>query len=153
VSVVLSKGLGAPGGALLAGPRDIITSCVRYRRMFGGAMRQVGHFAAAGLYALEHNMNRLSEDHANARLIAETLATSDRIVMDLDRDQTNILVFGLRPDAVDAATVVAQARGRGVLVFAFGPRTVRAVTHLDVSRDQCQRAADILRDIVEEETA
>jgi threonine aldolase len=148
VSVALSKGLGAPGGSLLAGSRDLIRSCVRYRRMLGGAMRQVGHFAAAGHYALDHNMSRLVQDHAHARLIAEALATSHRVVVDLDRVQTNILVFSLAPDAPDAATVVARARDLGVLVFAFGPRTVRAVTHLDLSREQCRRAAEILLGIV-----
>jgi len=116
--------------------------------MLGGAMRQVGLFAAAGLYALDHNMNRLAEDHDNARLIAERIATSDRIIIDLASVQTNILVFGLSADAPDAPTVVARARERGLLVFAFGPRTIRAVTHLDVSQEQCKRAADLIVDIV-----
>jgi threonine aldolase len=148
VSVALSKGLGAPGGSLLAGSAEIITRCLRYRRMLGGAMRQVGLFAAAGLYALDHNMNRLAEDHDNARLIAERIATSDRIIIDLATVQTNILVFGLSADAPDAPTLVARARERGLLVFAFGPRTIRAVTHLDVSQEQCKRAADLIVDIV-----
>jgi threonine aldolase len=116
--------------------------------MLGGAMRQVGLFAAAGLYALDHNMNRLAEDHDNARLIAERIATSDRIIIDLATVQTNILVFGLSADAPDAPTLVARARERGLLVFAFGPRTIRAVTHLDVSQEQCKRAADLIVDIV-----
>src|SRR5207248_895253 len=94
VAVALSKGLGAPGGSLLAGPREVIERSVRYRRMLGGAMRQVGIFAAAGLYALEHNVERLSEDHVNARRIAERIAESARIVIDLAGVQTNILVFG-----------------------------------------------------------
>jgi threonine aldolase len=148
VAVALSKGLGAPGGSLLAGAADIITRCLRYRRMLGGAMRQVGLFAAAGLYALDHNMNRLADDHANARLIAERIATSRRIVIDLDAVQTNILVFRLSPDTPDAPTVVARARERGLLMVAFGARTIRAVTHLDVSREQCERAADLILDIV-----
>ena len=112
-------------------------------------MRQVGIFAAAGLYALERHMERLAEDHANARLIAERLAASKRVVIDLAAAQTNILVFGLAPDAPDAPTVVSRARERGLLIFAFGPRTVRAVTHLDVTREQCERAAEILVAIVE----
>jgi threonine aldolase len=149
VSVALSKGLGAPGGSVLAGSADIIRRCVRYRRIQGGAMRQVGHFAAAGLYALDHNMERLTDDHANARLIAETLATSKRVVVDMATVQTNILIFHVGPDAPDAATVVARAGERGVRLFAFGPRTIRAVTHLDVSREQCARAAEILVDIVD----
>ena len=149
VAVALSKGLGAPGGSLLAGARELIERAVRYRRMSGGAMRQVGIFAAAGLYALERNMERLAEDHANARLIAERLAASTRIVIDLAAAQTNILVFALAAGAPDAATVVARARERGVLLFAFGPRTLRVVTHLDVSRVQCELAAEILVEVAE----
>jgi len=149
VSVCLSKGLGAPGGSLLAGSKDVIGRCIRYRRMSGGAMRQVGHFAAAGLYALDHNFERLADDHANARLIADRIAASNRIVVDMNSVQTNILVFRLTPDAPDAPTVVARAKERGLLIFAFGPRLVRAVTHLDVSRVQCERAAEVLLRIIE----
>jgi threonine aldolase len=148
VSVALSKGLGAPSGSVLAGSSDLIARCVRYRRMQGGAMRQVGIYAAAGLYALDHNLERLAEDHRNARVIAERLRASKRIVLDLETVQTNILVFGLSSDAPDAPTVVERAKERGVLIFAFGPRTIRAVTHLDVSRQQCERAADVLLEIV-----
>jgi threonine aldolase len=149
VAVALSKGLGAPGGSLLAGSRELIERALRYRRMAGGAMRQVGIFAAAGLYALERHMDRLAEDHANARLIAERLASSRRIAIDLATAQTNILVFGVKEGAPDAATVVARAKERGLLIFAFGPRILRAVTHLDVTREQCRRAAEILVEIVE----
>jgi threonine aldolase len=144
VGASLSKGLGAPGGSMLAGTRDLIEKSVRYRRMLGGAMRQSGIFAAAGLYAIEHHMARLAEDHSNAQRFAERLAASERILLDPTTVQTNIVVFSLSARAPDAGTVVAQARERGVLVFAFGPRTIRAVTHLDVSRAQCERAADVL---------
>lgn len=149
VSVALSKGLGAPGGSVLVGPSNLITKAVRHRRMLGGAMRQVGIFAAAGLYALDHNIERLAEDHANAQRIAERLSESQRIKLDPATVQTNILVFDLTADAPDAATVIEQARERGVLIFAFGPRTIRAVTHLDISTEQCERAADILVEIAE----
>jgi len=149
VAVSLSKGLGAPGGSLLAGARDLIDRAVRQRRMLGGAMRQVGIMAAAGLHALEHHMERLADDHANARRIAERLSQSRRVRLDLATVQTNIIVFSLSPDAPDAATVVARAGERGVLIFAFGARTVRAVTHLDVSREQCERAAQILVEVIE----
>ena len=149
VSVALSKGLGAPGGSLLAGTRDTIARCARYRRMMGGALRQSGIFSAAGLYGLEYNLGRLADDHANARLIGERLAASPRIALDLGTVQTNILVFGLNDGAPDAATFVARARDHGVLLFAFGPRTVRAVTHLDVSRAQCETARDVLVQIAE----
>ena len=148
VSVALSKGLGAPGGSLLAGSRDLIGRAVRYRRMAGGAMRQVGIFAAAGEYALDHNLERLADDHENARLIAERLAQADTIELDVATVQSNIIVFGLSPSAPDAATVVIRAREAGVLVVALGPRAIRAVTHLDVSRDDCVRAAGIIAESV-----
>jgi threonine aldolase len=144
VSVCLSKGLGAPGGSVLAGGRDLISRAVRYRRMTGGAMRQVGIFAAAGEYALDHNVERLGEDHANARLIAERLATIPGVELDLSTVQTNMIVFGLAPSGPDAATFVDRARQAGVLIVAMGPRTSRLVTHLDASRDACVRAGDIL---------
>lgn len=149
VSVALSKGLGAPGGSVLAGSRAHIGSALRYRRMSGGAMRQVGIFAAAGLYALDHNLARLAEDHANARAIADRIAASPRVILDPKTVRTNILVFRLREDGPDAATVVGRAKDRGVLVFAFGPRIVRAVTHLDVSAEACARAGTLLLEAIE----
>jgi threonine aldolase len=149
VSVALSKGLGAPAGSVLAASRDVIGVAIRHRRMLGGAMRQAGILAAAGLYALDHHLERLAEDHANARRIGERLVQCPHIDLDIATVQTNILVFRLRPDAPDAASVVNQARERGLLIFAFGPRTIRAVTHLDVSAEQCARAAEILAAIVE----
>jgi len=149
VSVALSKGLGAPGGSVLAGSEELIRRCIRYRRMSGGAMRQVGIFAAAGLHALEHHLDRLGEDHANARAMADRLAASRRVVLDPARVRTNILVFDLTHDAPDAPAVVARARERGVLVLAFGPRALRAVTHLDVSREECERAAEVLREVID----
>jgi len=151
VSIALSKGLGAPGGSVLAGTKSAIGSAVRYRRMSGGAMRQVGIFAAAGLFALEHNVERLAEDHANARLIAARVAESRHVDLDPVSVRTNILVFHLAEGGPAAATVVARARERGVLVFAFGPRTVRAVTHLDVTRAQCKRAGSVLLDAIDQE--
>jgi threonine aldolase len=148
IAVSFSKGLGAPGGAMLAGTAEIINRCRRYRRMLGGAMRQVGIFAAAGLYALENNLERLAEDHANTRLIAEQLASNDNFIVNLKTVQTNILVFDLADSAPDSATFVERARAAGVLIFAFGPKTIRAVTHLDVSTADCKRAADIFEQIV-----
>src|SRR4029077_10006189 len=127
-AISLSKGLGAPGGSVLAGRRADIDALGSTRRMLGGAMRQVGILAAAGIFALEQNIERLADDHANARLIADTLACSTDILIDPDSVETNIIVFHVAEDAPDAATVVAAARESGVLVFAFGPRTLRAVT-------------------------
>jgi threonine aldolase len=144
VSIALSKGLGCPAGSVLAGTDGDIAALVRYRRMLGGAMRQSGILAAAGVYALEHNVERLVEDNANARLIGERLAAVPGVVLDLPRLESNIVVFRLAEDAPDAAGVVAAAREQDVLVMAFGPRTVRAVTHLDVSREDCERAAEVL---------
>ncbi|MGE5161479.1 MAG: threonine aldolase family protein [Betaproteobacteria bacterium] len=148
VAISLSKGLGAPVGSMLAGPRELIEKAVRYRRMFGGAMRQAGLLAAAGLYALDHHMARLVDDHSSARVLAEALAGHPRIDLDLATVQTNIVVFHLTPAAPDAATVVERAAERGVLLFAFGPRTLRAVTHLDVSSEQCARAGAILAELI-----
>jgi len=141
VSVAFSKGLGAPGGSLLAGSRELIQRASRHRRRLGGAMRQVGIFAAAALHGVEHHRSRLAEDHANARRLAERLAACAAVQLDLASVQTNIVVFHLEPGAPDAAAVVAAARAKGVLLNAFGPRTVRAVTHLDVSASQCEQAA------------
>jgi threonine aldolase len=144
VAVSLSKGLGAPGGSLLAGRRALIDAAVRHRRMLGGAMRQVGIFAAAGLHAIDHHVGRLAEDHANARRLAERLARSPHVVIDLASVQTNIVVFRLADGAADAAQVVARARARGILVNPLAPRTVRALTHLDVTGEQCRHAAEVL---------
>ena len=149
VSVALSKGLGAPGGSLLAGTSAMMQRAVRARRMLGGAMRQNGIFTAAGLYALDHHLARLAEDHANARRMATMLSLSPRIQIDLATVQTNIVIFHLPANAPDAETVVSRARAKGVLVIAFGPRTVRAVTHMDVSRAQCEQGAEVLASIAE----
>jgi threonine aldolase len=145
--VSLSKGLGAPGGSVVAGRRDLLPALVRYRRMAGGAMRQVGIFAAAGLWALDHNVDRLSEDHANARAIAERLAECPAFVIDPAAVETNILVWHVTEGGTDAPGIVELARERGVLVFALGPRTLRAVTHLDVTAEQCAAAATILAEV------
>jgi threonine aldolase len=145
VSVAFSKGLGAPGGSLLAGSKALIASAHRHRHRMGGAMRQNGIFGAAALYALDHHLQRLSDDHANARTLAERVRAGAPVELDLASVQTNIVVFNLPASlAIDAPTLSARARERGVLVNAMGPRTVRAVTHLDVSRAQCEQAAQLL---------
>src|SRR5215472_5350913 len=149
VSVALSKGLGCPVGSLMAGRRDVIARAVRARRMLGGAMRQSGILAAAGLWALGNNLARLAEDHANARLLAERLAGLRGVSLDLTTVQSNIVIFRMNAGTPDAATIVVRAQEKGVLVSAFGVRTVRAVTHLDVTRDQCRRAAELLADVIE----
>lgn len=148
VSVALSKGLGAPAGTMLAGPRDVMRDSIRHRRMFGGAMRQIGILGAAGLYALDHHLDRLAEDHVNAQLIATRLRSSSRVRLAADPVETNIVIFSLADGGPDAAAVVAGARAQGVLVVAFGRRIVRAVTHLDVTREQCEQAAAALLDVI-----
>ena len=112
-------------------------------------MRQSGILAAAGLYALDHHLPQLADDHANARLIAEPLAGLRGVALDLASVATNIVVFTLGPGLPDAATIVARAKAEGVLVSALGPRTVRAVTHRDVGREACRRAAELLAAIIE----
>lgn len=114
-------------------------------------MRQSGILAAAGSYALANNVERLADDHANARLLADELLRGDDIEIDLDSVQTNIVVFTLveRRGVPDAATFVERCRERGVLLNAFGPRTVRAVTHLDVSADGCRAAAKVMRAVAD----
>jgi len=147
-SVSLSKGLGAPAGTMLAGPREVIRDAIRHRRMLGGAMRQIGILGAAGLYALDHHLERLAEDHRNAQLIASKLRPNPRVRLTADPVETNIVIFSVADEGPDAAAIVAAARAQGVLVVAFGRRTVRAVTHLDVTRAQCERAADVLIDVI-----
>ncbi len=145
VGVSFSKGLGAPGGSLLAGTKALIAAANRHRRMLGGAMRQNGIFAAAASHALDHHRERLAEDHRHARLLAEAIADSRGVTLDLATVQTNIVILHLGPETMDAATLVARAREQGVLVSAFAARTVRAVTHLDVSTAQAQHAAQVLQ--------
>jgi threonine aldolase len=149
VSVALSKGLGCPVGSVIAGRRTEIARAHRARRMFGGAMRQAGILAAAGLWALDHNVDRLSEDHTNARLLAERLAGLRGVELDLATVQSNIVIFHMARDMPAAAAIVARAQEVGVLVSAFAARTVRAVTHLDVGREQCRHAADLLAAVIE----
>jgi threonine aldolase len=145
VSVAFSKGLGAPGGSLLAGSKALIAAAHRHRHRMGGAMRQNGIFGAAALYALDHHLRRLGDDHAHARAFAERVKAGAPVALDLATVQTNIVVFDLPASLpIDAPVLSARARERGVLVNAMGPRTIRAVTHLDVNRAQCEQAAQLL---------
>lgn len=150
VSVALSKGLGAPAGSVVAGSRAHIRRAVRARRVLGGAMRQAGILAAAGLHAIDHHLDDLADDHAKARQIADRLVGRPGIRIDRGSVQTNIVIFHLDTGGPDAASVVTRARARGVLVVAFGPRTVRAVTHRDVTPEQCLEGADVLAAVASE---
>jgi threonine aldolase len=149
VSVSISKGLGCPAGSLIAGSKADMVRAVRVRRMLGGAMRQAGILAAAGLYALDHNFDRLDDDHVKARMIAMAVAGLPHVSFDLATVQTNIVIFHMAEGAPDAATIAARAKDEGVLVTVFGPRTLRAVAHLDVTAEQCRRAGEILGRLIE----
>lgn len=138
VSFCLSKGLGAPVGSLVCGTRDQIRDVHRFRKMFGGGMRQAGILAAAGIHAMENHIERLAEDHAKAGRLAEGLAEAGLRPSELP--ETNILLLAVE----DAPAFVAEARERGVLVNAMGPARVRAVTHLDVSHDDIGEAVERL---------
>jgi threonine aldolase len=131
-----SKGLGAPVGACLAASRELIDEAWRYKQMMGGAMRQAGIIAAGALYALDHHVERLAEDHANARALAEGLAGVPGITIDAAAVETNIVVFGV----ADAPGFCAALERAGVLMSPLDARSVRAVTHLDVSADDIRRA-------------
>ncbi len=148
VSVCLSKGLGAPVGSLLAGTSDHVRVARRLRKRMGGGMRQVGVLAAAGIYALDHHVDRLVDDHESARALAIAVAGSRAIAV--VEPQTNIVMFDLPPDgALDAGAFVERAREAGVLLSAFGPYRVRAVTHLDVTLASARDAGASMRAIAE----
>jgi threonine aldolase len=143
VSVCLSKGLGAPAGSMVAGARDVVTRCHRFRKMYGGGMRQSGMLAAAGLHALAHHRERLVEDHANAKLMAEMLAGEPGLEVDPARVETNIVMIDVAPPR-SAQALVAACGERGVRISAITSKRLRLVTHLDVDRAACQKAADVL---------
>jgi threonine aldolase len=137
----LSKGLGAPIGAVLAGSRSFIEEAWRYKQRFGGAMRQAGIIAAGGVYALRHHVDRLAEDHENARRLAEGLAEIPGLALDPQRVETNIVIFDAGPAGLDGEVFAARTlASHGVRFSVLGPTTVRAVTHLDVSADGIDQA-------------
>jgi threonine aldolase len=142
LSVCLSKGLGAPVGSLAVGPAAVIAEARRWRRRFGGAMRQAGVLAAAGSYALAHHRARLVEDHANARAIAERLAAAHPGLLDPREVATNIVYVPIGDRR--ASEVVAALAEQGIRVGVMGPQLLRLVTHLDVDAAGCRRAADAL---------
>jgi len=144
----LSKGLGAPVGAVLAGSQAFIDRAWRFKQQFGGAMRQSGVIAAAGLYALEHHIERLAEDHANAKRFAEAIAGLPGLRLDADAVETNMVFFGVEHPALDAEALERRLLERGVRIGASGPRQMRAVTHLDVSRADAEEAAEALRLVI-----
>lgn len=147
LSVCLSKGLGAPIGSMVVGDLEFIQEARRTRKMFGGGMRQVGIIAAAGIYAIENNIKRLSEDHDNAWYLAETLSEIDGIYVDLDSVQTNIVIIDIAQSGHQVSEVLGAFREKGLLAVQFGATQIRCVTHLDITREDCIDAIKIFQEV------
>jgi len=148
VSMCFSKGLGAPVGSAVAGNAETIRRVRRFRKMFGGGMRQAGIIAAAAEYALEHNVERLAEDHVNARRLAVALADMPGITINVDEVETNLVFFELDGRLGDARTFCERLRSQGVLMLPESARRARAVTHLDVDAAGVERAIEVLRRLI-----
>lgn len=148
VSVCYSKGLGAPIGSALAGPRELLAPIRRARKLFGGGMRQAGIIAAGALYALEHHRDRLVEDHVHAQMLADTLREIPHVSLKPERIDSNIVIFEVNaplPTAQEIATTLAE---KNIRVMAISKRQIRMVTHLDVSKDMIQQAQTTLREVL-----
>ena len=145
ISCCLSKGLGAPVGSIIAGPKDIIKEAYRVRKSWGGGMRQAGVIAAAGLYALKNNVGRLSEDHEKAKMFAEAVSKIPALEIDMSIVQTNIVIF--KPLKMSVEDTMAKFKEKGLLVSLGNVGYLRAVTHLDVSFEQIEKAIKILEEI------
>jgi len=143
ISICLSKGLGAPVGSLLLGSTDFIKRARRVRKVMGGGMRQAGFLAAAGIYALENNISRLKDDHRRARDIGKILETLP-YVEEVIPVETNILIFRT---TMNETEFLAKLKEKGILATAFGPKTIRFVTHLDFTEDMLNRTVEILKQI------
>jgi threonine aldolase len=148
VSVCFSKGLGAPVGSALAGPRDMIAEARRHRKLFGGGMRQAGIIAAGALYALEHHVERLADDHANAQLLADAIRQIEGLELRPAEVETNLVIFQVDPAICSAPELSSRLKQHGVLVNSFSSTLLRAVTHLDVDRTDVARAAAALKECV-----
>jgi threonine aldolase len=140
VSVCLSKGLGAPIGSLVAGSKSFIDRVHRFRKMFGGGMRQVGIIAAAGIYALDHHLERLKEDHRNAKRLAVGLKEFKGVSIDPKHVETNIVIFDVTHTGMTGSQVAEAMKKEGVLIHAFSKTQIRLVTHLDVNAEDIERA-------------
>jgi len=148
VCIDLSKGLGAPVGGVLAGDHETMERARRYKHMFGGAMRQAGIIAAAGVYALEHNVDRLAEDHANAQALARGLAEIPGIGVDPNDIETNLVYFDVVDTGKTASEITAALKEKGLRMGAVGKHRIRAVTHLDVSRADVDTAVQMMAEVV-----
>lgn len=147
VSVCFSKGLGAPVGSALCGRRDLIRQARRVRKVLGGGMRQAGIIAAGALFALEHHVERLAEDHHKAHLLAQSISTLPSLHLDPPVVDTNMVCFTVPPELGTAATFCERLQCQGVLMLAVGSHRIRAVTHLDVSVLQIEEACQILSNV------
>lgn len=145
VSVCFSKGLGAPIGSMLVGPKAFIATARRFRKVFGGAMRQVGVLAAAVDYALDHHIDRLTEDHANAQVLAAAVRDCPGLSLPAPDTHTNIIWINIAAELGGSKEFAAVLRERGILVSVDHPGRIRCCTHLDVSKADAERAADELR--------
>lgn len=150
-TLCLSKGLGAPVGSIIAASADFIRQTLRYRKMFGGGMRQAGILAAAGIYALEHHVERLAEDHQHAKLLAERISTARGLRINPQDVETNILFIHLDPTEarMDARGLQQAMRERDVLAIAVDQYSMRLVTHLDVTRAQVEQAAQVICEVLD----
>jgi threonine aldolase len=144
----LSKGLGCPVGAVLAGSREFIKDARRLKHLFGGAMRQAGIIAAAGVYALEHQVARLAEDHEHAKMLAQALAELPGVDLNPADIETNIVLFDVEATGHPAQEISEHLEKAGVRVSLMGRTKLRAVTHLDVSRQDIERAIDVFRRVL-----
>jgi threonine aldolase len=147
VSICFSKGLGAPVGSAVAGTSEAIRRARRLRKLFGGGMRQAGILAAAALYALDHNINRLSDDHENAQVLATAFEAAEGFALESGPVMTNLVWVKVDPSIGTAAEVAAFLRSRNILVTVIGAQVIRACTHLDVSREEIDYTAGVIRDI------
>ncbi|MDZ7263204.1 MAG: low-specificity L-threonine aldolase [candidate division KSB1 bacterium] len=147
VMFCFSKGLGAPIGSIVAGDKIFIERAHRFRKMLGGGMRQVGILAAAALFALEHNVDRLAEDHEHAKMLARGLAKIKGFHIDPDLVETNIVIFDVALSQKTAAEVIAKFADRGIWLVPFGPTLVRAVTHLNVARADIEKAIAVANEL------
>jgi threonine aldolase len=145
VSICFSKGLGAPVGSAMAGTAATIKKAHRLRKVLGGGMRQAGIIAAAALYALDHNVERLADDHRNALVLSRAVEEAKGLRLESGPAETNLVWIAVEPSLGTAQEVAARLKADGVLVSALGPQVLRACTHLDVSREQVEFAAERLR--------
>jgi len=145
ISICLSKGLGTPVGSVLIGKKDFITKARRVRKVFGGGMRQAGYMAAAGTYALDNNINRLAEDHANAKVLAEALAQKD-FAGEIMPVETNIIIAEIK-GRFTSASLHAKLKELGILTIAISPTQVRFVLHLDITKEMVDKAVEVIGEL------